>query len=105
MGELILRDNVTDIVDVNNMTKNTNNPATSYLLRLRSKQSQKTMRSCLVSVVKLFRAMDPFTFDWSIIDRDAVQLVLQKLILEKKTPNSINLILSAERSPHNFPKT
>ncbi|EPL1176755.1 tyrosine-type recombinase/integrase [Morganella morganii] len=95
MGELILRDNVTDIIDVNNMTKNTNNPATSYLLRLRSKQSQKTMRSCLVSVVKLFRAMDPFTFDWSIIDRDAVQLVLQKLILEKKTPNSINLILSA----------
>ncbi|MBO1915706.1 hypothetical protein J4727_00545 [Providencia rettgeri] len=41
MGELILRDNVTEIVDVNNMTKNTNNPATSYLLRLRSKQSQR----------------------------------------------------------------
>lgn len=56
MGELILRDTVTNIVDVNNMTKNTNNPATSYLLRLRSKQSQKTMRSCLVSVVKLFRS-------------------------------------------------
>ncbi|HAT1512596.1 TPA: site-specific integrase [Morganella morganii] len=95
MGELILRDGVTSIVDVNNMTKNTHNPATSYLLRLRSKQSQKTMRSCLVSVVKLFRSTDPFTFDWSIMDRDSVQLVLQKLLLEKKTPNSINLVLSA----------
>ncbi|MBP6082134.1 MAG: site-specific integrase [Providencia sp.] len=95
MGELVLRDTVTSVLDVNNITKNTSNPATSYLLRLRSKQSQKTMRSCLSSVVKMFRGEDPFTFDWSIMDRDSVQLVLQKLILEKKTPNSINLILSA----------
>ncbi|MCS6738178.1 integrase, partial [Proteus mirabilis] len=29
------------------------------------------------------------------MDRDSVQLVLQKLLLEKKTPNSINLVLSA----------
>ncbi|MBC8951062.1 integrase/recombinase XerC [Xenorhabdus sp. TS4] len=95
MGELILSDAVTSIVDVSNNTKNVNNPATSYLIRLRSKQSQKTMRSCLSTVVKLFRAADPFSFDWSILDRDSVQLVLQKLIIEKKTPNSINLVLSA----------
>ncbi len=95
MGELVSRDTVISVPDVNNITKNTSNPATSYLLRLRSKQSQKTMRSCLSSVVKMFRAVDPFTFDWSVMDRDSVQWVLQQLILEKKTPNSINLILSA----------
>ncbi|MCD9134453.1 integrase, partial [Escherichia coli] len=75
--------------------KNPNNPALSYLLRLRSKKSQKTMRSCLSTVVRIFGWDEPLTFNWSGLTRDMVQGVIQKLLHDNKTPNTINLILCA----------
>ncbi|MDE1480093.1 site-specific integrase [Xenorhabdus bovienii] len=95
MNELIISDNVTSIADVKNNTKIPNNPALSYLLRLRSKKSQKTMRSCLTTVVNMFGEKEPLNFNWSSMNRDAVQVVLQRLMSEKKSPNSINLVLCA----------
>ncbi|MEQ1965601.1 tyrosine-type recombinase/integrase [Xenorhabdus nematophila] len=95
MNELILRDTVTNRVDVKNETQTPNNPALSYLLRLRSKKSQKTMRSCLTTVSAMFGCSEPLHFDWSSLTRDRVQVILQRLLNENKAPNTINLILCA----------
>lgn len=95
MNELILGDVVTTIGHVKNGKKSPNNPALSYLLRLRSKKSQKTMRSCLTSVSSMFGCNEPLHFDWSSLTRDMIQVVLQRLLNEHKAPNTINLILCA----------
>ncbi|MDC9603654.1 tyrosine-type recombinase/integrase [Xenorhabdus griffiniae] len=88
-------DNVTNSVYVKNETGTLNNPALSYLLRLRSKKSQKTLRSCLATVSAMFGCSEPLSFDWPSLTRDTVQVVIQRLLNEHKAPNTINLILCA----------
>ncbi|PHM72363.1 integrase/recombinase XerC [Xenorhabdus sp. KJ12.1] len=95
MSNVIISDSVTNSFNITAYAKHQINPAVSYLLRLRSTKSQKTMRSCINCIVAIFGPGDFLSFDWTRLDKTMVQIIIQGLLKQNKAPRTINLMLCA----------
>lgn len=73
------------------------NPALAYLMSLGSKNSRRTMRSCLNTMARTMGYEDLQAFPWADLRRQHLQLMRETLSQAKRSPATINLYLSALR--------
>ncbi|WP_052501625.1 tyrosine-type recombinase/integrase [Thiomicrospira microaerophila] len=70
-------------------------PSVGYLLALRSKTSRRVMGSYLNRVAQMFGYANHLDAHWHKMGRDEVQLVMDKLLDNHRSPNTARVYLSA----------
>lgn len=73
------------------------NASQQYIRSLQSKSGRQSMQSTLENIVKLFGESEHQSYDWSLLDNEAVEFIKNELIEKDYAPATIRKYLAALR--------